>query len=720
MLRKILAPLNNSPNHPSTTPSPLKSSSAAWRRDLRGKENLYSAVEVSEPTDFRLVAHVECDPDTGLYKGIDEFMTLAALPRPRKTPPACHATVDRDHDECLRDRDSPLALPAVLPFSEHRDFDDARHSPHPSSSTRHTSFASSSVPSPLPLRLSAEFEDDDVHHPIRRKDAPSPVKVSSRSPLKGKKVSANKPPRGAPLATSSAPYTRSRRHSPPKAQVSHPFGMKHEVHVRLDPTNPTGFAGLPRAWETILMYSGILRDEAMANPKAVIDVLNFSKRSEEVDTSAGVRDSINRCLPPIRLDVVDTPSVTSFDEVSDGFPSEEGEDGFELDAPSVVSMPSSRGDVLSKLNQLEPPRKSWKVLQPGWDASEPSYTQQGTFRTAGDGSDFMENFIGAERKKDLPDGIPDDMDIRFREDDPLKLFSHMELIGEGSSGHVYRAVDGDQRLVALKKVIPENKRDWELYKFEVHVMLDHFHAENLVNCYDAFRCGSKLWIVMEYVSAGTLAELLSSLRLAKKFGEDWARHGMTEAIIAYICREVLRGLESLHEIHRVHRDIKGDNILLDVDGSVKVADFGFCAQLSQRCEKRNTVVGTPYWMAPEVIHGRDYDCQVDIWSMGILVLECAEGKPPRLDIPPIRAMFLIATEGAPDLSEPSKWSAAMRDFIAWCSCVNPSDRPTATEALTHPFLEKACSVAEAAALFGKANEWRHRDERSRGLGLSNY
>lgn len=710
MLRKILAPLNNSPNHQSSTPSPLKSSTAAWRRDFRGKENVHNSVEVSEPTDFRLVAHVECDPDTGLYKGIDEFMTLAVLPRGRKSPPK--------HDIPAVVEDDPLPLPAVLPFSEHEELDEVHNSPRLSPSTRATSFASS-TPSPVALRFSRELEDE-VQPVVRRKDGKSPVKVPSRSPLKGKKVSANKPPRGGSLGMSSAAYGRSKRPSPSKAEVSHPFGMKHEVHVKLDASNPTGFAGLPRAWETILMYSGILRDEAMANPKAVIDVLNFSKRSEEVDSSAGVRNSINRCLPPIRLDIVDTPSITSFDEVSDGFPSEDGEDGFVVDAPSVSSLPSFENEASRDVKELDEAMKSLKFSRRESKNTTASLGEQTTFKTVEENSEFMENFIGAERKEDLPDGIPEDMDIRFREDNPSVLFSQMEMIGEGSSGHVYRAVNRDGRLVALKKVIPENRRDWELYKFEVHVMQDRFNARNLVTCYDAFRCGSELWIVMEYISAGTLADLLSSLKIASRMKEDWAQDRITEPIIAYICREVLLGLNGLHKIHRVHRDIKGDNILLDMDGTVKIADFGFCAQLSQRCEKRNTVVGTPYWMAPEVIHGKDYDCQVDIWSTGILVLECAEGKPPRLDIPPIRAMFLIATEGAPNLTEPSKWSVAMRDFIAWCCCVSPGERPTATEALTHPFLENACSVSEAATFFAEANEWRHRRGRSRGLNMSFY
>lgn len=301
----------------------------------------------------------------------------------------------------------------------------------------------------------------------------------------------------------------------------------------------------------------------------------------------------------------------------------------------------------------------------------------------------MEKLIGADRTKNLPDAIPENFSVKIRDDDPQRLFNSIEQIGEGSSGSVYRGIDENNRYVALKRVKPQNARDWQLYMYEVHVMQNMKSAANLIDCTDVFREGQYLWIVMELMTAGTLADLLSAGNVA-------------ESIIAYVCREVLKGLSDLHGLKRVHRDIKSDNTLLDLDGRVKVADFGFCAELTKSSGKRNTVVGTPFWMAPEVIRGSDYDTKVDVWSTGILALECAERSPPHLECPPIRAMFLIATKGAPPLSKPEKWSKDMRDFITTCCHIDPAVRPDADTALKHPFLQKACDEKDAALVFAEA------------------
>jgi protein-serine/threonine kinase len=160
----------------------------------------------------------------------------------------------------------------------------------------------------------------------------------------------------------------------------------------------------------------------------------------------------------------------------------------------------------------------------------------------------------------------------------------------------------------------------------------------------------------------------------------------------------LKALCYVHSLHRIHRDIKSDNILLNDSGEVKVADFGYAAQLTQQQQKRNTVVGTPYWMAPELIRGHDYGTKVDIWSLGIMAMEMAEGEPPYMEFPPLRvcylalvvfglqsihhfvpfqALFLITTKGIPDLKEPHKWSAEFRSFVAMCLNKEVEDRPDA-------------------------------------------
>lgn len=713
MFRKILAPLKDSPNFPSAQVSPSKSR----RHNVKGKENLsypYHGVHVSEPSDFRLVAHVECDPNTGLYKGIDEFMTQATLPKGRKSPNKNRSSATRD----------TINLPALRDFNDPHlaEEDETKSSIHQSQPQESVKSHVRSSPSPDHQQSLPRMEPSQLGS-----EASSPAQILP--PLTQSIASANKPPLATSLAAPTPLSNVSRRASAGKGNVSRPFRMKREVHVRLDPQNPTGFAGLPRAWETILMYSGILRDEAMAHPEAVIDVLNFSKTSDPtVGACENVRASVNKALPPIFLSKMTTPSITSFDDATDDMFSDGG--SYNFDATSESSGLSDK-KAHQGSGSVTPPRKKAAVKNEAEISvaalnSPPTPKEVETCEVNEMNSDYMESFIGADRKVNLPDGIPDHLFVKFREDDPHKLFTRMERIGEGSCGNVYRAVDSEGRFVALKKVRPENERDWKLYMFEVHVMQDQYDSENLVDCYDAFRCGQELWIVMEYVSAGTLADLLAGRRSfafsesqrSKDGSEDVGTFRMDESIIAYICREVLRGLDSLHSIRRVHRDIKGDNILLDMDGSVKIADFGFCAELSKWSGKRNTVVGTPFWMAPEVIRGSNYDTKVDIWSTGILAMECAEGKPPHLGVSPIRAMFLIATQGAPGLSNPSEWSSDLRDFISICCSLKAGDRPSAEQALGHAFIRKACSQADAAGFFNEACDVRLQCRRRGGSGSS--
>lgn len=733
MLRKILAPLKDGPNIPvnsnsstiaSTTstfastvdisqqksvsnmsPSSPKNLGVRNRRgDLRGKENHLvtststTSIHISEPSDFKLIAHVECDPNTGHYKGIDEFMTLATLPRGRRSPVKRPNSIHTNSNSNTNDGNDDSTIDS-LPLPPTRSIhsllaertaaasvvnitdEESNGNNNNSDDTGNTSTSTGNPGSPVTPSASRPPRLPKRPPPLTSSNNNNPLRSSPVTPTNGGKLSSTTARRGGNKNKIS--------------NVSMPIRTRHVVHVRLDPSNPTGFAGLPLAWERILLFSGILPHEALANPEAVIDVLNFSSHSasddqqqqlltdesvtqsnepeveEDVDDDQpDVSASSLRALPPICLEKM--PSVTSFDEASDGM----------LEPPSAssnTSTPQRSIDVRVYEEDDEGDKKEIETMEVN--------------------EDYMENFIGAERKTNLPDGIPDYVDSYFRDDDPNELFSRLEHIGEGSCGNVYRAINKkDGTFVALKKVVPENERDWKLYKFEVYVMKEHSRSDNLVNCYDAFRHNNDLWIVMEYVSAGTLADLLSTRRQLNN------TNTMNEEVIAFICREVLNGLQALHEIRRVHRDIKGDNILLDMDGSVKVADFGFCAELSEKSGKRNTVVGTPFWMAPEVIRGSNYDTMVDIWSTGILALECTQGKPPHLGVAPIRAMFLIATQGAPQLSEDTPASAELRDFIDRCCSLAPGRRPCAEQALKHPFIQKACSKEDAAAYFNEACE----------------
>lgn len=226
---------------------------------------------------------------------------------------------------------------------------------------------------------------------------------------------------------------------------------------------------------------------------------------------------------------------------------------------------------------------------------------------------------------------------------------------------------------------------------EISIMKTSSHP-NIVDYISSYIVEDQLWVLMEYMGGGCLTEVL----------EQFDDVQMSEPQMAYVSYETIKALIYIHSLHRVHRDIKSDNILLGDDGSVKIADFGYAAQLTKKQQKRNTVVGTPYWMAPELIRGHDYGTKVDIWSLGIMVMEMAEGEPPYMEFPPLRALFLITTKGIPSLKEPERWSAEFQDFIAKCLTKEVADRPEADELVAHPFLQTACKPEEFVSVINEA------------------
>jgi len=241
-----------------------------------------------------------------------------------------------------------------------------------------------------------------------------------------------------------------------------------------------------------------------------------------------------------------------------------------------------------------------------------------------------------------------------------------------------------------------NAENLKLLITEIGIMRSSKHP-NIVDYIDSYMLEDKqLWVVMEYMDGGCLTDVL----------ELWEDLKMTEPQIAFCCRDTLKALQHLHSLHRVHRDIKSDNVLMNTQGAVKLADFGYAAQLTQKQQKRNTVVGTPYWMAPELIRGHDYGIKVDIWSTGIMLMEMAEGEPPYMEFPPLRALFLITTKGIPPLKDPSKWSSDFHDFFAKCLEKDVEKRPDTIELLKHPFLTHCCEKKEIGQLVTQSKELR--------------
>ncbi|KAJ1818088.1 hypothetical protein LPJ60_004504 [Coemansia sp. RSA 2675] len=275
--------------------------------------------------------------------------------------------------------------------------------------------------------------------------------------------------------------------------------------------------------------------------------------------------------------------------------------------------------------------------------------------------------------------------------DPMMLYRNFVKIGQGASGGVYTAQPvGSPNIVAIKQMNLEKQPKKDLIINEILVMRESKH-KNIVNFIDSFLHRGDLWVVMEYMEGGSLTDVVTN-------------NLMTEGQIATVCRETLEGLEHLHAKGVIHRDIKSDNVLLSMNGDIKLTDFGFCAQLTESMAKRTTMVGTPYWMSPEVVMRKEYGPKVDVWSLGIMAIEMVEGEPPYLNENPLRALYLIATTGTPKIQNPETLSPIFRDFLGQALEVKAEKRPDATELLRHPFLQKAEPLRSLAPLIRAARE----------------
>jgi len=271
--------------------------------------------------------------------------------------------------------------------------------------------------------------------------------------------------------------------------------------------------------------------------------------------------------------------------------------------------------------------------------------------------------------------------------DPTKVFQGLKKIGEGGNGSVYFAqrLDNPKQHVAIKVIQRDSEADMAEVENEIALQALSAGSDYVVKYFDTYLTSTELWLVMEYVPGGSLTGLLMHTDLP-------------EDCIALICKHSLMALGHMHAENRVHRDVKSDNFILTLQGQTKLCDFGFAAQLTSERQKRKSVVGTPYWMAPEIIKSQDYGTAVDIWSLGIMALEMAEGDPPLFEEPPLKALFLIVTSPPPTLTDPSKWSDDFQDFISRCVATDAADRDTADQLLEHPFIQKAADEEKLSTI----------------------
>lgn len=448
-----------------------------------------------------------------------------------------------------------------------------------------------------------------------------------------------------------------------KTDISAPLDFIHEVHVGFDPD--TGdFSGLPEQWSALLQVSGISKKELAKNPQGMLDVLEYYTETNSSSREAPEKfmtlstDKKEGSRPDVKLDsgqpppppVVERPAFTMSEKTKPIVPAPERHEGASKGAAEASAQPAAVG--------------SPGVLKRAKDSKKSVTTEEVMSR--------LREIVNPANPKDC--------------------FSNYQKIGQGASGTVYTATQvANSHIVAIKQMNLAQQPKKELIINEILVMRE-LRQKNIVNYLDSFLVGEdELWVVMEYLAGGSLTDVVTETIL-------------NEGQIAAICRECLQALEFLHANAVIHRDIKSDNILLGMTGDVKLTDFGFCAQLTTETTKRSTMVGTPYWMAPEVVTRKQYGPKVDIWSLGIMAIEMIEGEPPYLNENPLRALYLIATNGTPELQHPENLSSDFKDFLSRSLDMNVDRRASASELLLHPFLKKAAPLATIVPLIKAAKQ----------------
>ncbi|XP_069828419.1 serine/threonine-protein kinase 10 [Dendropsophus ebraccatus] len=285
-----------------------------------------------------------------------------------------------------------------------------------------------------------------------------------------------------------------------------------------------------------------------------------------------------------------------------------------------------------------------------------------------------------------------------RDLDPSTVWDIVGDLGDGAFGKVYKAKNKETGILAAAKVIDtKSEEELEDYMVEIEILATCNHP-NIVKLLGAYYYENKLWIMIEFCQGGAVDAIMLELD-----------RGLTEAQIQPICRQMLEALAYLHSMKIIHRDLKAGNVLLTQDGDVKLADFGVSAKNVKTLQRRDSFIGTPYWMAPEVVmcetmKDAPYDYKADIWSLGITLIEMAQIEPPHHELNPMRVLLKIAKSEPPTLSSPSKWSQEFRDFLKKALDKNPETRPSAVKLLEHPFMNKEVKnrilrdlVAEAKA-----------------------
>ncbi|KAI8900569.1 kinase-like domain-containing protein [Globomyces pollinis-pini] len=494
--------------------------------------------------------------------------------------------------------------------------------------------------------------------------------------------------------------------SPNGIASSGPTNVQHNVHVGYDMNTGT-FEGLPTSWKAILQQSSISKEEMANNPQVVLDVLGFFAGSlSSPDPNLASPHAKQQSANTSQANLLNSMSNVQLQNSSNNLIKENmGSSSASISATVPTSLAASntaqtsshqlteeikpKTDAANVPNNTQSPIKKIVVPPPpplpnkNIDALPPSKEQDLSSKSAG--KEVLPDLPPKEETKRRLSQLQDNQLMEVlrgivSKQDPTTIYSKLKNVGQGASGSVYLAKHNtDGSVVAIKEMLMSRQPRKDLIINEINVMKEIVHP-NIVNFVDCFLVKDSLWVLMEYMEGGMLTDLID-------------KNTFTEPQISTICLETLRGLNHLHSKNIIHRDIKSDNVLLDAKGRIKISDFGYSAKLTVDKSRRATLVGTPFWMAPEVVSQKEYGTKVDIWSLGIMAIEMIEGQPPYIDEDPLKALYLIATIGTPRLRKPEALSTTLRDFLKKSLEVNPTKRFSSVELLQHSFFLMAAPTS---------------------------
>ncbi|KRZ60555.1 Serine/threonine-protein kinase PAK 1 [Trichinella nativa] len=487
-------------------------------------------------------------------------------------------------------------------------------------------------------------------------------------------------------------------------RISKPYNTKHEFHVGYN--EQTGeFSGVPEPWLKLL-HTQISKADQKKNPRAVVHALKFyatSIKRKQPTKFLIQKDSITQsdddlidvdpetCSPPLSIRTDTEPIIQQAKFVHPEPQVKELEQ--RPTPPPLPPKPQNRNIFAQQAKQRQINNEVTENLpaavQPTLNEQSRSSSSSGQCQSgeqcrkisADDAETVAERKQSAAVLSTRDSRILEELKSIVSPENPSEKYEFISKIGSGASGKVYLAKNPlTQQTVAIKCMDFKAQQKKEMLLTEIKVMKQYRHR-NLVNYLESFLVeDDDLWVVMEYLEGGCLTDVVTETIL-------------DERQIASVLLECLKALHFLHSHSIIHRDIKSDNVLLGLDGSVKLTDFGFCAQLNPQRSKRSTMVGTPYWMAPEVVNRKQYNHKVDIWSLGIMALEMLDGEPPYLNEAPLKALYLIAQHGKPEIKQIDRLSASFVDFLDRCLCVDVEERATAEQLLAHPFLTCASPLS---------------------------